>query len=100
VSSASKIKGVSKVLFANNEVLGHSVGENIAKTVLPIAKNYTHVLTAASNVGKSFMPRLGALMDAAPLSDVIGVVNDSTFKRPMYAGNAISTVQMSDATKV
>jgi electron transfer flavoprotein alpha subunit len=91
---------VSKVLFANNASLEHNLAENTAKVVQGIAGDYTHILTPSSNVGKNFMPRLGALMDSAPLSDAIEVVSEDTFVRPIYAGSALATVQMKDSIKL
>lgn len=99
-ANACKIAGVNKVVTCNNEVFSHIIAEDMAKTLLPIAKNYTHILAASSNTGKSYIPRLGALLDSAPLSDVIEVVGEDTFKRPTYAGNAISTCKMSDDVKL
>ncbi len=86
--------------FFERQALEKVVAENIANILKGIAKDYTHSLAASSNTGKNYMPRLGALLDSAPLSDVIDVVDAATFKRPMYAGNAIATVKMSDAVKV
>jgi electron transfer flavoprotein alpha subunit len=100
VAEATKIAGVSKVLFANNASLEHNLAENTAKVVQGIAGDYTHILTPSSNVGKNFMPRLGALMDSAPLSDAIEVVSEDTFVRPIYAGSALATVQMKDSIKL
>lgn len=97
---AAAVKGVSKVLTANNKPLSNVLAENISNVLKGVAKNYTHVFAASSNVGKNYMPRLGAILDSAPLSDVTEVVDASTFKRPMYAGNAIATVSMSDAIKL
>lgn len=99
--AASSIDGVSKVLVVQSESLKNSVAEDLAKTVVAVVKKggYSHVLAPSSNNGKNFLPRAAALMDSSPLTDVTGVVDASTFQKPMYAGNAIATVQMSDAVK-
>ena len=97
---ASNIAGVSKVLCADNKELEKLVAENICGVLKPLASNYSHVFCGANNSGKSFLPRLAAMMNCAPLNDIISVVDESTFTRPMYAGNAVATVKMSDATKV
>jgi electron transfer flavoprotein alpha subunit len=99
-AQAAKVAGVSRVLTVENKVLDAVVAENMTNVLKGIAKNYTHVLAASNNSGKNYMPRLGAVLDVAPISDVLEVVNESTFKRPMYAGNAISTVTMSDPVKL
>ena len=76
------------------------IAEDISSCLMDIGmSNYTHVMAPSTNVGKNYLPRLAALNDSAPLSDVIEVINDTTFKRPMYAGNAIATVEMKDNIK-
>lgn len=96
--SAAKISGPKKILAVNVE--GLQLSENMAKAVQSMASNYSHILTPSSNIGKNFMPRLGALLNASPLTDIQEVVDESTFKRPMYAGNAIATVKMADPVKL
>ena len=98
--AAAKIAGVSKVLVADNEVYDHGVAENLAALVAEIGGNYSHVVTSTSTTGKNFMPRVAALLDVAQISDISAVVSEDTFERPIYAGNAIATVQSSDAIKV
>lgn len=98
--AASKIDGVNKVLVADNEVYGHQLAENLANLVVEIAGDYSHIVSSTSSSGKNFMPRVAALLDVAQISDISGVVSEDTFERPIYAGNAIATVQCSDATKV
>lgn len=100
VGSAVKIPGIAKVLFSNNASLDHNLAENVAKLVQGVSGNYTHILTPSSNIGKNFMPRLGAIIDSSPLSDVIQVVKEDTFVRPIYAGSALATVQMKDKVKL
>ena len=101
-TSASKISGPKKIFTLTTSAVDNGNGENLAKTVQKIAsgKEYTHILAPSSNTGKNFMPRLGALMDASPLTDILDVVNETTFKRPIYAGSAIATVQMEDPVKL
>lgn len=99
-TQAAAIAGVSKVLVADNSVYTHQLAENIAGLVLSVAEGYTHILAAATTTGKNFMPRVAALLDVVQLSDVIGIESADTFIRPIYAGNAIATVQSSDKVKV
>lgn len=99
-ASASKISGPKTILTLNSDSLQHSLAENMAKSVQSMASKYTHILAPSSNIGKNFMPRLGALINSSPLSDVQEIVDENTFKRPMYAGNAIATVKMSDSVKL
>ncbi|MCU7554007.1 FAD-binding protein [Alteromonas sp. ASW11-19] len=98
--SAATISGVSKVLVADNGVYKHQLAENIADLVVEMAEGYSHIVAAATTTGKNFMPRVAALLDVAQISDIIGVESDDTFVRPIYAGNAIATVQSADAVKV
>lgn len=98
--SASAIEGVSKVLVADNAVYAHQLAENTADLVTELGKDYSHVLAAATTTGKNFMPRVAALLDVAQISDIIDVVSADTFVRPIYAGNAIATVQTEDVIKV
>lgn len=98
--AAAKIEGVSKVLVADHAAYGHQLAENIAKLVADLAAGYQYVLAAATSDGKNFMPRVAALLDVAQISDIIGIDSADTFKRPIYAGNVIATVQSSDPIKV
>tara|TARA_Y100000296_G_scaffold29712_1_gene34681 strand:- start:6953 stop:7879 length:927 start_codon:yes stop_codon:yes gene_type:complete len=100
VEAASQIDGVSKVLVADNAAYKHQLAENTADLVVELAGDYSHVVAAATTTGKNFMPRVAALLDVAQISDIIGVESEDTFVRPIYAGNAIATVQSSDAKKV
>ena len=97
---ASEIQGVRKVLLADNPVYQHHLAETLADLVLELSGNYEHILAASSSVGKNFMPRVAALLDVAQISDIIRVESPDIFVRPIYAGNAIATVQSIDVTKV
>ena len=97
---AAQIAGVSKVLHADGESLAHGLAENVAAQVLAIAGNYSHILFPATASGKNIAPRVAAKLDVAQISDITKVVAADTFERPIYAGNAIATVQSTDATKV
>ena len=99
-TQASKIDGVSKVLLADNVEYAQQMAENIAELVTELGKDASHVLAAATTTGKNFMPRVAALLDVAQISDIIKVESVDTFLRPIYAGNAIATVQSSDNIKV
>jgi len=98
--SAAKLAGVGKVRVADDGVYAHQLAEPMAELIAGLADDYSHVLAAASTQGKNVMPRVAALKDVAALSEVIGVESPDTFLRPIYAGNAIATVQSSDALKV
>ena len=98
--AAARIKGVRKVLSAESGELGHQLAEAVTATVAALAGGYDAVLSPASTDGKNFMPRIAAKLDVAPISDIIEVVSTDTFVRPIYAGNALETVQSSDAKKV
>ncbi len=97
---ASKVKNVSKVLVVDNDAFANGLAEDISKVVQEVAPKYSHILAPSSNSTKNFIPRAAALLNSSPLTDIISVVDESTFKRPVYAGNAIATVKMSDAHKV
>jgi electron transfer flavoprotein alpha subunit len=99
-SAAAAIPGVRKVLHADNAVYGHNLAENLALLVAELGKNYGHVLTAHTTHGRNYLPRVAALLGVAQISDIVEVVSADTFKRPIYAGNAIATVQSTDAIKV
>ncbi|RZJ28281.1 MAG: electron transfer flavoprotein subunit alpha/FixB family protein [Brevundimonas sp.] len=98
--AAAKIAGVRKVLLAESAGLGKMLAEAVEATVLPLAAGYDAVLTPANTDGKNFAPRLAAKLDTAPISDIVEVVSADTFVRPIYAGNALETVQSSDAKKI
>ena len=98
--AAAKIAGVSKVLVADNEAYAHQLAENIADLVVELGSNYTHIIAATTASGKNFLPRVAALLDVAQISDISAVISEDTFERPIYAGNAVATVQSSDAIKV
>ena len=97
---ASKIDGVSKVLLADNAAYEHSLAENLGALVVDLASDYSHILAPATTTGKNFMPRVAALLDVEQISDIISVEGSDTFTRPIYAGNAIATVQSEYAKKV
>jgi electron transfer flavoprotein alpha subunit len=99
-AAAAKIAGVTKVLVADNAAYAHQLAENIGLLVAELGKGFQYVLAAATSNGKNFMPRAAALLDVGQISEIIEVVSPDTFKRPIYAGNIIATVQSSDAIKV
>jgi electron transfer flavoprotein alpha subunit len=98
--AAAAVAGVSKVLHADNAAYGNQLAENVAPLVAELASGYSHVLAASTSNGKNIMPRVAAHLDVDQLSDIIAVKSADTFKRPIYAGNVIATVQTSDAVKV
>lgn len=98
--AAAKVAGVSKVLVTDNAALAHQLPENVAPLVAEAAKEYSHVLAPATTAGKNLMPRVAALLDTQAISDISGVESADTFKRPIYAGNVIATVQSRDPIKV
>jgi len=97
---ASKVNGVTKVLVADNAAYEHQLAENVSLLVTELAGDYDHILATALTTGKNFMPRVAALLDVAQISDIIAVESSDTFVRPIYAGNAIATVQSLDSKKV
>ena len=98
--AAAKVEGVSKVLLADNAAYANQLPENISLLVAEIGKNYSHILATASTNGKNYLPRVAALLDVDQISEIIAVESADTFKRPIYAGNAIATVQSNAAVKV
>jgi electron transfer flavoprotein alpha subunit len=98
--AAAQIAGVSKVIHADGAGLAHGLAENVAAQVLAIAPAYSHVLFAATASGKNVAPRVAASLDVAQISDITQVISADTFERPIYAGNAMATVQSLDAVKV
>ena len=99
-AAAANITGVIKVLHADGEGFAHGLAENVAAQVLAVASSYSHILFPATASGKNIAPRVAAKLDVGQLSDVSKVDSPDTFERPIYAGNAIATVQSTDATKV
>lgn len=99
-AEAATLAQVSKVLHVDALQYQHQLAEEVSALVVSVGKGYSHILASATTHGKNFLPRVAALLDVAQISDVIGVVSPDTFTRPIYAGNAIATVQSSDAIKV
>jgi len=99
-AAAAQVPGVSKVLHADSAAFAHGLAENVAAQILAIAPSYSHLLFAATASGKNMAPRVAAKLDVGQISDVTLVVSPDTFERPIYAGNAIATVQSTDAVKV
>ena len=99
-AAAAQIAGVSKVIHADSEALAHGLAENVAAQVLAMAANYSHILFPATAGGKNAAPRVAAKLDVAQISEISKVISADTFERPIYAGNAIATVQSADAIKV
>ncbi|ANP89648.1 electron transfer flavoprotein subunit alpha/FixB family protein [Rhizobium leguminosarum] len=97
---AAKLAGVSKVLLAESDGLANNLAEPLADLIVSLAGSYDTIISAATSVGKNVLPRVAALLDVAQVSEIIEVISSDTFKRPIYAGNAIQTVQVSDAKKV
>ncbi|TVQ69991.1 MAG: electron transfer flavoprotein subunit alpha/FixB family protein [Oceanospirillales bacterium] len=98
--SAAKVAGIRKVLVADNAAYDHEIAENVADLIKGLASDYSHILSPATTNGKNFMPRVAALLDVGQISEIMSVESADTFKRPIYAGNAIATVQSLDSVKV
>ena len=99
-AAAAKLPGVAKVLVADAREYEHAMAEPMTALLIALAPGYTHLLAATTAVGKNIIPRVAALLDAQPISDIAGVVDADTFIRPIYAGNALATVRSSDAKKI
>ena len=99
-AAAAQIAGVSKVIHADEAGLAHGLAENVTAQVLAIAANYSHIVFPATASGKNIAPRVAAKLDVGQVSDITKVISPDTFERPIYAGNAMATVQATDATKV
>ncbi|KAA1160672.1 electron transfer flavoprotein subunit alpha/FixB family protein [Pseudoalteromonas fuliginea] len=99
-SQVASIDGVDNVLVADNSVYEHQLAESMSDLVLSLSDTYSHIVASATTTGKNFMPRVAALLDVAQISEIIAVVDADTFKRPIYAGNAIATVKSLDSKKV
>ena len=100
VEKACLIPGISKVLVADKETYKNFLAENIGSLVAEIGSDHSHILASATSNGKNFMPRVAALLDVAQVSEIISVLSEDTFERPIYAGNCIATVKSSDSIKV
>ena len=100
VQTGAQISGISKVIKAEAEHLSHPLAEEIAPIIVDLAYNYSHILAPATTFGKNILPRAAALLDMAQISDVISIKSSDTFKRPVYAGNAIATVRSMDSIKL
>ncbi len=98
--AAAAVPGIAKVLLADDPAYEHLLAEDLAALIVPLVKGYGHILAAADPFGKNFMPRVAALLDVAQISDISAVVSPDTFVRPIYAGNALATVQSHDPVKV
>ena len=99
-SAAASISGVSRVLTADSAELANGLAENVAPVILALADNYSHIVAPATTSGKNILPRVAAMKDVAQISDIISVEDAHTFKRPIYAGNAIATVKSDEALKI
>jgi electron transfer flavoprotein alpha subunit len=99
-AAAAKLPGIAKVLTADNAAYAHALAEPLAALLVALAPGYSHLLSASTATGKNVMPRVAALLDVQPLSDISEVIDADTFVRPIYAGNALATVKSSDTRKV
>ena len=97
---AAKVAGVSKVLLADDAAYANQLAENVAKLVASIGSGYSHILAASTTTGKNVLPRAAALLDVSMITDIIAVEGPKTFKRPIYAGNAIATVESGESVVV
>jgi electron transfer flavoprotein alpha subunit len=98
--AAAKIEGVAKILVADDAVYAHQLAENMTKLIVSLASDYTHIMAPATTTGKNILPRVAALLNVAQISDIVEIESADTFVRPIYAGNALATVQSSDEKKV
>jgi electron transfer flavoprotein alpha subunit len=98
--AAAKLPGVTKVILADAAAYEHALAEPLAALLVALAPGYTHLLAAATAVGKNVMPRVAALLDVQPISDIAAVIDADTFVRPIFAGNALATVKSADTMKV
>jgi electron transfer flavoprotein alpha subunit len=98
--AAAKIPGVAKVILVDDAAYAHPLAENLSALIVGLARGYSHILAPATTTGKNVLPRVAALLDVAQISDICGVESADTFIRPIYAGNALATVQSKDAVKV
>jgi electron transfer flavoprotein alpha subunit len=99
-NAAAKVAGVAKVLKVDDAAYANQLAENMAPLIVKLAANYSHVLAPANSFGKNILPRVAALLDVAQISDIVAIVSPDTFVRPIYAGNAMATVQSSDKIKI
>ena len=99
-AAAAQLPGIAKVLKVDSDAYAHALAEPLAALLVKLAPAYSHLLAAATAVGKNVMPRVAALLDVQPVSDISDVIDADTFVRPIYAGNALATVKSSDSTKV
>lgn len=99
-AQAGQVAGINKVLVADSETYANSLAENVAPLIAEVGAGYSHILATATTTAKNIIPRAAALLDVQAISDISAVVSADTFKRPIYAGNVIATVQSSDAIKV
>lgn len=97
---AATIEGIQKILLADDAAYEHGLAENTALLIASIGQDYSHILTAATSTGKDFMPRVAALLDVTQISEIISVISADTFKRPVYAGNAVETVKSDEKIKI
>ena len=100
IDNASKIEGINKVLYCDNAIYKNALAENVSFLIKSIAQNYSHILFSNTANGKNIAPRLAALLDVMIVPDIIEIINENTFKRPIYAGNAIATCKSEDKCKV
>ena len=98
--AAAGLEGVSKVLCADDAAYGNGLAEPVANLIVSLAGDYEHIVAPATNSAKNILPRLAALLDVMVITDITAVIDGNTFERPIYAGNALQTVQSLDATKV
>ncbi len=100
IENAKKITGLTKVISCDDPTYKNPLAENFSALILEIAQNYTHILAPATTFGKNILPRVAALLDMSQITDVIEILNENSFKRPIYAGNIIATVQSEDKIKI
>lgn len=100
VNEAKAVQGVNKIIVADSEVFRHGLAEPCSTLIVSLSEEYTHLMMSASTTGKNIMPRVAALLDVEQVSDVVEVLAEDLFKRPIYAGNAIATVQSNYSKKV